>query len=151
VAGVAVVEERRSPREQARDDHVPHHPARGREPEEAVLGRKIYVQHGLLQMFDEDAALAVHDGLRQAGGPRGVEHPQRVVEGHLFEAELGALVLREQLVPRRHVLQRTGVRFLLEVRQDHGLLEAWDLLLELRHRLCPVVVLSTVTVAVHRE
>src|SRR5919202_1837558 len=102
-------------------------------------------------MFDEDAALAVHDGLRQAGGPRGVEHPQRVVEGHLLESQLSAFVVLKQFVPHGHVLQGASVRLFFEVRQDHDPLELRDLLLELRHHLRPVVVLAAVAVAVHRD
>ena len=33
-----------------------------------------------LQVLDDDAAVTVHDALRQAGGAGGVQHPQRVVE-----------------------------------------------------------------------
>lgn len=43
------------------------------------------MQAELLQVFDEDAALGLDDGLGQAGRAGGVEHPQGVVEGHLFE------------------------------------------------------------------
>ncbi len=65
--------------------------------------------------------MAVHDRLRQAGGARGVEHPQRVLERDLLEAQLGAGAELEQLAPaqapgagldeargRRSLLARTG-------------------------------------------
>ena len=47
------------------------------------------MQAELLEVLDEDAALGLDDGLRQAGGARGVEHPQRVVEGDLLEDGFG--------------------------------------------------------------
>ncbi len=43
------------------------------------------MQAKLLEVFDENAALGLDDGLGQAGRARGVEHPQGVVEGDLFE------------------------------------------------------------------
>ena len=49
------------------------------------LGPQVAVQAELLEVLDEDAALGLDDGLGEAGGARGVEHPQRVVEGHLLE------------------------------------------------------------------
>ncbi len=49
------------------------------------------VEVELLQMLEEDPALALDDRLRQAGGAGGVEDPERVVEGDPLEGELGAL------------------------------------------------------------
>ncbi len=46
----------------------------------------------LLELLEQDPALAVHDRLRQARRARGVEHPQRVVERHLLELSAVALV-----------------------------------------------------------
>ena len=43
------------------------------------------MQSELLEVLQEDAALRLDDGLGQAGGAGGVEHPQRVAEGHLLE------------------------------------------------------------------
>ena len=47
------------PGDQAADEDVPHYPAGGGEPKEAVLGTKVEVQHGLLQRLEQDAAMAV--------------------------------------------------------------------------------------------
>ena len=85
VAGAAVVEDDRGAGEQAGDEEVPHHPAGGGVPEEAVLGAEVAVQAELLEVLEQDAALGLDDGLGQAGGAGGVEHPQRVVEGDLLE------------------------------------------------------------------
>ena len=41
-----------------------------------------------LQVLDDDAAVAVHDALRQAGGAGGVQHPQRVVERNGVKIQL---------------------------------------------------------------
>ena len=42
-----------------------------------------------LQVLEDDAAVPVHDALGQPGGAGGVEHPQRVVERHRVELQLG--------------------------------------------------------------
>src|SRR5215212_6050270 len=65
VAGVTVVQEGRRSRKETAYDHVPHHPTRGGEPEEAVARPEVYVQHDLLEMLQQDTALALYDGLRQ--------------------------------------------------------------------------------------
>ncbi len=84
--GVAVVEDDRRLGEQAGDEEVPHHPAGRREPEEAVAGMGVDVEVQLLQVLEQDPALALDDRLRQPGRARGVEDPERVVEGHALEA-----------------------------------------------------------------
>ena len=50
-------------------------------------------------MLQHDPAVAVHDRLGQAGRPRGVQHPQRVVERHLGEVQRLAGGQRGQLGP----------------------------------------------------
>src|SRR5215218_2691240 len=102
-------------------------------------------------MLHEDAALAVHYRFGQPSSTRGIQHPEGMVEGDLLEVDIRALMGAEKLVPEDHVLQGARVRLVVEVRQDHGLLERGYLLLELRHNLCPVVVLAAVAIAVHRE
>lgn len=47
------------------------------------------MQADLLEVFEQDAALGLDDGLGEAGGAGRVEHPQRVAEGDLFEDRLG--------------------------------------------------------------
>ena len=81
------------------DEEVPHHPAGRREPEDAVAGLRVEVQVELLQLLEQDAAVALDDRLRQAGGARGVEDPERVVEGDALEAELDALAEVGELAP----------------------------------------------------
>ena len=46
----------------------------------AVAGLRVEVQVQHLQVLEQDAALGLHDRLRQAGRAGRVEHPQRVVE-----------------------------------------------------------------------
>ena len=99
VAGAAVVEHDLGGGEQHAHQEVPHHPAGGGEPEHAVALLGVQVQVHLLEVLEQDAALAVHDRLGQAGGARGVEHPQRVVEGQLRELQLGALLAQEAVRP----------------------------------------------------
>ena len=120
VAGVAVVEDDRRRGEQAGDDEVPHHPAGRREPEEAVAGMGVDVEVELLQVLEQDPALALDDRLRQAGGARGVEDPERVVEGDALEGELGALAFGQQVAPEGDVAQAAGVGVGVEVGEEDG-------------------------------
>ena len=55
-----------------------------------------------LELLEQDAAVAVHDRLGQAGGAGGEQHPQRVVEGHLLADELR----RRRRRPGQHVVPR---------------------------------------------
>src|SRR5207302_11464027 len=86
---VPIEEDDRSVGQEAAHEEVPHHPARRREPEDPVARLRVEVETELLEVLEEDAALAVDDGLRQAGRARAVEHPKRMVEGKLREIELG--------------------------------------------------------------
>ena len=90
VARASVVEDDRRLGEQARDEEVPHHPAGCREPEHAVAGLRVDVQVEHLEVLEQDPALALHDRLRKARRPGGVQDPQRVVEGHGLELEVAA-------------------------------------------------------------
>src|SRR4029078_13379426 len=58
IPGAAVVEDDRGAGEEPRDDEVPHHPAGGREPEEAVTGLGVDVEVELLQVLVGEIALA---------------------------------------------------------------------------------------------
>jgi hypothetical protein len=90
MAGTAVIEDDRRVGEQDADEKVPHHPAGGREPEDAVARLGVEVEAQLLELLEQDAAVTLDDRLRQAGGPRRVEDPERVVERHPLEDRLGA-------------------------------------------------------------
>ena len=85
--GVAVVDHAGGAAQQAGDLGVPHHPAGGAVPVVAltegvggIAGAHVVVQRLELQRHQNHAAVAVHDGLGQAGGAAGVDDPQRVVE-----------------------------------------------------------------------
>ena len=121
------------------DEEVPHHPARGGEPEDAVALLRVDVQVVLLEVLEQDPALRVHDRLRQAGRARGVEDPHRVVERHALELEL-LVGGRERLVP----VAPAGV----EVAERHRVLERGHLALHALDQLAAVVVLAAVAVAV---
>jgi hypothetical protein len=75
-----VVQDDRRVGEQHSDEEVPHHPAGRREPEDAVAGLRVDVQVQLLEVLEQDPAVAVDDRLRQAGRAARVQDPQRVVE-----------------------------------------------------------------------
>ena len=85
--GASVVEHDRGPREQPADEEVPHHPAGGREPEHAVARLQVDVQGQLLRELEQDAAVAMHDRLRQPRRAGAVEHPQGMVERQLLEGQ----------------------------------------------------------------
>ena len=86
----ALVEDQRAARGESADEPVPHHPAAGREEEQAVVGRQVGVQQVLLAMLQQRAAHAVHDALRHAGRARGIHHVQRRVERHASELQRSA-------------------------------------------------------------
>ena len=43
----------------------------------------------VLELLENDAAVTVADRLRQPGGAGGEQYPQRMIERHLLELELG--------------------------------------------------------------
>ena len=137
VAGAAVVEHDRRLGEQARDEEVPHHPAGRGEPEHAVAGPGVDVQLQLLEVLEQDPALALHDRLGQARRAGRVEHPERVVERHLLELEV--------IGPLEAVLPAGAV----EVAEPHD--PAADLGRDPLDRLAAVEVAPVVAVAVHGE
>ena len=83
---------------------VPHHPRGGGEPEDPVACVQVPAQAVVLEVFEQDPAVGVHDRLRLAGGAGGEQHAQRVRERHRLEGELTGL--GEQLVPAQRVGQR---------------------------------------------
>ena len=101
VRRVAVVEQDRRVGQQRADEEVPHHPAGGREPEDAVVGLRVGVQAELLEVLEEDPALPVDDRLGQPGRARAVEDPERMVERELRERQLAPAHLREIARARR--------------------------------------------------
>ena len=82
-----VVEHDRRRRQQHADEEVPHHPAGRRKPERAVGGVHVEVQVLVLELLEQDPAVALDDRLRQPGRAAGVQDPQRVVEVHRLEHE----------------------------------------------------------------
>ena len=134
VAGAAVVEHDRGLGEQPGDEEVPHHPAGRGEPEDAVAGLRVDVQVELLEVLEQDPALAVDDRLRQPGGARRVQDPQRVVERDALEGQLARLL--EAVLPARAV----------EVAEAHQ--PAADLLVDAAHGVRAVEVAAVVAVAV---
>ena len=151
MAGAAVVEDDRGAGEQAGDEEVPHHPAGGREPEEAVAGMGVDVEVELLQVLEQDAALALDDRLRQPGGAGGVEDPERVVEGDPLEVELGALAGVGELLPGHRVVEAAEVGVGIEVGKDDRAGQARHRRLQLGDHVAAVEVPAAVAVAVDRE
>ncbi len=138
-AGAAVVEHDRGRREQHADEEVPHHPAGRREPERAVVLVHVEVQVQVLELLEQDPAVALDDRLRQAGRAARVQDPERVVERHRHELE------RRVVRPEEAVLPAAGV----EVAEPHE--RPADLRMDLLHHLRAVEVTPAVAVAVDRE
>ena len=80
VGRAAVVADDRRAGEQPGDLEVPHHPARRGVPPEHVVRAEIALQRNGLQVFEQHAAVAVHDALGQPGRAGREQHPQRMVE-----------------------------------------------------------------------
>ena len=76
----AVVEQERRARRERRHEPVPHHPAAGREVEDAIAGLHVAVQLVLLQVLQQRAAGAVDDALGHAGRAGRIEDVERMVE-----------------------------------------------------------------------
>ncbi len=90
---VAVVDADGGAEGHARELRVPHHPAGGAVPVVALaevvgaVARAHVVVQAAGMHGEDDAALAVHDGLGQAGGAARVDDPDRMVEGQRFGFE----------------------------------------------------------------
>ncbi len=105
----------------------------------------------LLQVLQQDPALALDDRLRQPRGAGGVEHPERVGEGHPLEGEVGACALGHELLPGDRPAEPGEVGSPREVGEDDGALEGRHLVLEAGEDLGAVEVLASVAVSVRGQ
>lgn len=103
------------------------------------------MQAELFEVLDEDAALGLDDGLGEAGRARGVEDPQGVLEGDLFED--GLRVGRGQGRP----LQGAFGGFGAEQGDVHDGAQGGQFAAEFGDRVAAVVLLAAVAVAVDGE
>ncbi len=87
VLRVPVEHHDRRAQQQRGDERVPHHPGGRREPHQAVAALQVPGQAVVLEVLDQDAAVAVDDRLRQPGGARREQHVERVVERDRLELE----------------------------------------------------------------
>src|SRR4029453_64389 len=102
-----------------------------------------------LEVLEKDAALAVHESLRKTGGSRGVQHPERMLEGQLGELE--RCRLGSELRPRHPLFWSGGRHVRGEVGEHPRCLEAWQRVFDLCRLLRAVEVASTVAVTVDDE
>ena len=147
----AVVERERRPARQRAHLPVPHHPAAGREIEDAFTALHVAVQGQLLDVLQKRPARAVHDALRGAGGAGRVHDVERVVEREAFEFNRGGGLARGELVEGDGLLHRGEVGRGGGVRHHH---DAFDRRDPRRHRCQPaygVEPLAAVEVAVGAE
>ena len=98
VHGVAVVEDGGAAGQQPADHAVPHDPGGRGVGHAAVAGLRVVLQAAAGQRHEQDPAVAVHQPLGQPGRARGVDDPQRVVEGQLDRRGLARL--GQQVRPR---------------------------------------------------
>ncbi len=149
-AGLPSNSTRVDPVASARDEVVPHHPAGRREPAEPVVRPEVGMEGERLEVFEEDAAVAVDDRLGQPGGPRREQHVQRVVERDAVEGERPGL--GEQRRPGDR--PRDGVDGLglgAQIGHDDGRPEAGQGGADLGDGPGPVDLFVAVPVAVDRE
>ena len=102
VGGAAVVQHDRQAGQQPPGQVVPHHPAGRGVPGEDVARPQVLVERERLEVLEDDAAVPVHDRLRQPGGAGGVDHPERVRERHLLELRLVLVSPGAEFFPARH-------------------------------------------------
>lgn len=103
------------------------------------------MQAGLLEVFEQDAALGLDDGFGQAGGAGGVQDPQRVAEGDLFEDRFG--VVRGQVRPVHGAFGGGGA----EQRDVDDGAQGGQFVAELGDGVAAVVFLAAVVVTVDGE
>ena len=102
-----------------------------------------------LEVLEHDAAVAVHDRLGQAGGARGVDDPQRMVERHRLEGERRRGSARSSAQPI--AVGPRALRGGAEARDPHGGAQPGQAGGDLPHHLDPVEDLAVVAVAVDRD
>ena len=112
---IAVEHHDRAAQQQRRHERVPHHPRRRREPQQPPAGLEIPAQPEVLDVLDEDAAVTVHDRLRQPGRARREEHVEGVVERHGLELERPGLA--QQIAPAVGVIAVRHLDHVLDRRQ----------------------------------
>src|SRR5574337_2097317 len=117
----AVVEQHACAHRQTRHQPVPHHPAAGGVIKNHVLALEVGVQHQLLEMLNQRAAGAVHDALRHPGSAGAVHDVNRMIEGQLREFDLARV--SQVIAPVDRMRQAGDVRFLLDVRHHHHVLD----------------------------
>ena len=150
IARIAVVDADGGADQKAHDLGIPHDPAGGGKPQEAVALAQVQLQRMALEVLDQCAAMAMHDGLGHAGGAGGIQDPQGMVERQLLEPDglrPGRRMVQQRL-PRHGAFQR-GV--LVQVRQQHGMFQRRQRLAQGAHHIHAVEVAAAVTVAIDRQ
>ena len=69
VGWAAIVEEDRGSHQQPSNQEVPHHPSGRRVPEENISRFQIQAQPHTFEMFEDNTAVSLHDGLWQTSSP----------------------------------------------------------------------------------
>ena len=138
--GRAVVQHDAAAAGEASDQPVPHHPAAGGEEEQHVLALEIDVQPMFLEVLQQRAASPVADALRLAGGARGIEDVERMVEGQRLEAPWGVRMAGES--------RRNRILFFAEHRNPQQVFDAGDGIAHRPRSLPHVEPLAAVAVAV---
>ena len=147
----AVVEQQRRLRRERRDQPVPHHPAAGREVEDAIAGLDVAVELVLLEVLDQRAAGAMDDALGDAGRARRVEDVERMVERQRLETRLAAAAAREARSTARRRAGRPGTATLRRTGPRPSSRRSGSRVEDLPDSRQRVVRLSAVEIAVGRD
>src|SRR6185312_16788654 len=105
------------------------HPTGGGEEEQPVAVGAVEVELTMLELLENDAAMAVTDRLRQPGRPGGEQDPERVIEWHLLELEPARRHLRvaQQVIPQHRVLVERAAILPVQIGQINDALERAEL------------------------
>ena len=119
-ARMAVVQHGGSAGQQSAHLHVPHDPAGGRVPEEAVARPDVTVQVHALHHLEQHAGVAVHDRLRQPRRTRRIHDPQRMVGRHLLGPQ--HRIVRDDRGPAARLREARRVQAAVQQRHDQRVL-----------------------------
>ena len=95
----SVVEEHSGPRREHGDEPVPHHPAEGREVEDAIARPDVAVELMFLEMLDQRATGAMDNALGHAGRAGRIQDVKRMVERQWLEGERRASMRSDERLP----------------------------------------------------
>ena len=152
IGRIAVVENGAGADQERTAEKIPHHPAGRREEEQPFARMDVHVEAHELHCLQQNAAMAVDDGLGQPRRARGKQNPQRMFERHLFELKVrrGDRRMIQEIVPR-HGVGEGRPRVRIDEGQMHDMFELGQCGEDLGKLPAAVERLTAVAVAVAAE